>query len=419
MSRPYRQRLPRNGFTLIELLIVIVVIGILIGLLVPAIIAAIQNARNAAVVAEITSISNAVASFKEKNGSYFPSRIILHEGLPFNVYTSSIPAAVAAARPQDTTNVPSSFWAAGFGPKPGVDPGAGNDLTIGQLAQRSALYMQRFFPKAALNPPVLPNFWYDFNGNGKADCLNPVSGSNGWIYLEGHECLAFFLGGIPAVTQSSGAPIISMQGFGKDPTRPFTTFGDPASVSANLVNQFSLNRNPSFFEFRSERLIDEDGDGIPGYNDSLSTGAAGFPYAYFSAYENNGYDPNDVNVPEQTLSGTGPIARVFRVNLGLNPLSSTHFPTLASSVIESASPNPYTAGSAVPSGTTARPANFINATTFQIISAGRDVVYGAGGEYTATGNETIPDDGLTYPGAANPRTLEADNLTNFATSKLR
>ena len=52
--------------------------------------------------------------------------------------------------------------------------------------------------------------WYDFNGNG-------VHGTQPYI-LQGHECLVFFLGGIPLQTASG----YGMTGFGKDPTNPFT-----------------------------------------------------------------------------------------------------------------------------------------------------------------------------------------------------
>ena len=78
MNAPTR-RPRRGGFTLIELLVVMVVLGILIALLVPAIGGAIKNAKNAAVIAEINQVAQALADFKSKYGDYPPSRILLDE----------------------------------------------------------------------------------------------------------------------------------------------------------------------------------------------------------------------------------------------------------------------------------------------------------------------------------------------------
>ena len=55
--------------------------------------------------------------------------------------------------------------------------------------------------------------WYDFNGNGG-------TGPDPPYILQGHECLVFFLGGIPVHPDDHGSTC--MTGFGKDPTNPFT-----------------------------------------------------------------------------------------------------------------------------------------------------------------------------------------------------
>src|SRR5262245_28733877 len=74
-----RRQLPRRGFTLIELLIVIVIIGILVGLLVPTIANAVSRAREAEVVAEISTFDAGLVSFKSKYGVDVPSFIVLYE----------------------------------------------------------------------------------------------------------------------------------------------------------------------------------------------------------------------------------------------------------------------------------------------------------------------------------------------------
>ena len=411
----------RSGFTLIELLVVIVVIAVLVGLLIPAVNAARIAANNAATLAEINTLGNSLASFKEKYGSYPPSRVILHEGLAFNAYTSALTATAGLweSRPEDTTNVPSTTWLGTGGPKTGTDPGLNNDLTMGLLAQRSAMYMQRFFPKAVLNSPNptgTPAFWYDFNGNGTFD--------NGWLYLEGHECLAFFLGGIPQHADRRLGQADPHSGWVASARIRASRLRFPwatrrrASVERRNQNMFSLSRYPTFFEWKNDRLIDEDGDGIPGYFDFLSKPTDGNAYAYFSSYDGTGYDPNDMNLAEASPSGVGPISRIFRVGLGLSPGSSANFTTLAGNTIESCGPNPYTSSNAVPDTTGVKPANYQSPNTFQILSAGRDQEFGVGGAYTPTGNDPLPDDGSTRPANAGLRILEGDNLTSFANAKL-
>ena len=419
----------RPGFTLIELLIVIIVIGILIALLVPAIIGAQRTAFDAATIAEEQQMVNALNAFKEKFNSYPPSRIMLNETLPFQQY-GSIAGSNAIGDPMI-----SSIWLnANAGPPAGVTATTlGNDITAQQLAQRSGNYMLKFFPRARapFMPPSGATVWNDFNGNGSPDYATFGSSSSGWIYLEGHECLVFFLGGIANLTKNTnGSTTAAMTGLGRDLTAPFTYPGDstPTFLASfpNLSPQMvSLNRQPSFFEWNSGRLGDADLDTMLDYADfltsssnasNLTTGVASqvggndvlrTPYAYFSAYEGAGYDPNDVNGNETTSNLAGPLAQKFRVTLGLT-----------SGVTQSASPNPYTVSAAVPS--TGTPASYQNPNTFQLISAGRDRVFGLGGQYTTNATPRLIYDSLNSspadPGLRGA--TESDNLTNFNSSKL-
>ena len=186
--RPGEGRGPR-GFTLVELLAVILILAVLIALLLPALNGALKTARNAAVGGEIDQLAQALASFKTQYGDYPPSRIYLAENGDYTVVTSNASLSIA---------------------------GASQDITLGQLAQRSVSALRKFFPRVVLNTSGGPVFtgppytrWYDFNGNGVVD---------GPYILQGHECLVFFLGGIPFQTASG----YGMTGFGKDPTNPFT-----------------------------------------------------------------------------------------------------------------------------------------------------------------------------------------------------
>lgn len=352
MTRPTPQNRPRAGFTLVELLIVIVIIGILVALIVPAIMGAVRVANNARVTAEINNFAAALEQFKSKYGDYPPSRVILYEGGGYNTTSSAAP-------PSRTKT----------------------DITLGQLSQRSLQYLRKFFPKAV---PPTASHWHDFNGNGTAD--------SGALYLEGHECFVFFLGGIPNHTGKT----IGTTGFGRNPLFPFTNqiIGGGAMASDA--------RTKPLYEFRANRLIDSDGDGIPGYVDPLNAGSSNAQYyAYFSAYGNNMYDPNDMNLASDGELGSSS-AEYFNVKIGVSGNS-----------VSSPSPNPYCTD---PPASGSQFPNFINPTSFQIISAGYDSTFGPGGQYSPNSNEAaLPTSGKA---GTNARLYEQDNLSNFATGRL-
>ena len=191
-------RMP-GGFTLVELLVVIVVLAILAALLLPAINAAIRTAKNAAVSAEINQLAQALANFKSKYGDYPPSRVLLVENGELLVIL----------RQHDTSSPASSSGL--------QSPGAG-DITVGQLASPDPLGLPQVLAQGAPQHDgrrlaIASTVWYDFNGNGE----------HGWTpyILHGHECLVFFLGGVPLL-RSGLALVTDMTGFGKDPTNPFT-----------------------------------------------------------------------------------------------------------------------------------------------------------------------------------------------------
>jgi prepilin-type N-terminal cleavage/methylation domain-containing protein len=389
IRRP-RQDRPRLGFTLVELMVVIVILAFLIALLLPALNSSIRTARNTAVGAEINQMAQALESFKSKYGDYPPSRILLIENGDYHL-------AIANVNPLN---------------------GHENDITVAQLAQRSLSYLRKFFPRVVLSTsgtvPTTTNRWYDFNGNGTID--------NAYI-LDGHECLVFFLGGIPTPNGDS----FSMSGFGKDPTNPFS---NNLSASAN----YSANRTAPLFEFNNARLFPDTStryastlnlapSQVPGYLDSLGNAPPDFTplapinfYAYFSAYGNNGYDPNDVSFGSEVDANQQAAGLYFKVGFPVTYLpSSLKF-------CFSFAPNPYTSTVTVPAtGVVA----FQKPQSFQIISSGVDGLYGVAGQYTPDAGTSLPLDasnsGADYYNSTDNalRIRENDNLTNFHNGKLQ
>ncbi|MDB5349443.1 MAG: hypothetical protein JWN86_690 [Planctomycetota bacterium] len=394
----------RIGFTLVELMIVIVIIGILVGLLLPVIIAAVRRANDARVAAEIQTIAAGLGKFKDRHGEYPPSRVVLSESGVYSAQgTFSTPQTADYALALSDSSI---TWMKDVNGNSTVrfvsTPSNKHDISLGELAQRSLRSLRKFFPKAILRPVdlTLPpdgkiDYWPDFNGNNTQDA--------GFIYLEGHECLVFFLGGIPtATTNSNGAISFGMSGFGKEPLFPFKNAG----VVAGPVS--TSNREPQFYEFKGDRLVDEDGDGIPGYMDPLGAAPAGQFYAYFSAHGAAGYDPNDFDSTTEPQDDAGlVVGNDFRVGvpiLGATVPNTTFSPA----------PNPYTVSAPAPatSGTAIPPAAYVNANSFQIISAGGDQMYGPGGQYSTSGDKLPPP---PLPGL---RIRENDNVGNFTAGRL-
>ncbi len=390
------------GFTLVELLVVIVILGILIGLLVPVVIGAVNRANEARVSAEINSIASALASFKNKYGDYPPSRIILCEDGGY------------APTPASATDF-YGLGASRMNYVPDYLPIGGNTIVAGNgdilnsyvpLVNRSLRYMRKFFPRVNLSPNGASTVsgtgdgeFYDFNGNGNLD-VDP-------ILLEGHECLTFFLGGIPVHDSSSGSGrIVGVSGFGKNPVNPFVR-----DLAAG-----GQNRDQAFYDFKPNQLWDDDHDGIPGYVDTIGQSDQARYFAFFSGYNGTGFDPNDCNYDYLvTGENTGAFGRTFVLSFPvIGGTIPAPLPAVNGRTTESPLPNPYTTGPSFPVNGTS--ATFISDQSYQIISPGRDRLYGVGGRYTPDANaDRLPDDA---PIGVGDRIRDRDNLTSFSQGRM-
>ncbi len=408
-----RRRIPRRrrpGFTLVELMVVIVIIGILVALLLPVIVGAIRKANEARISADIQTLASGLASFKNTYGEYPPSRVVLSETGNYSAQSSvtisngGVNIPVSGDFSTSLSGVSSWYLGGGTtGSLPATNFGT-PDISFGELANRSLRALRRYFPRGFLGPVVVngtTTYWPDYNGNANQD--------PGFILLEGYECLVFFLGGIPSPTANADGSIsYGMSGFGRHPQFVFT----------NAIA--STNRTNPLYEFQPNRLLDDDGDGIPGYIDTQGTGADSRFYAYFAAYPGVGYDPNDCNGAELDDSGNT-VGTYFRIGSPLVPASTPNATTY------SPAPNPYTSSLPTPvSGASAfdpnQPASYINASSFQIISAGGDRYFGAGGQYQAGSQTPLPDYfttfGTLFAVPQGLRSRESDNITSFSQSRL-
>jgi prepilin-type N-terminal cleavage/methylation domain-containing protein len=339
MKTPQTRPGTRRGFTLIELLIVIAIIGVILSLIAAAVVQAQRKGRQTGNRIDIGQLEVAIEQFKQKFGAYPPSRIRLCESLAY--YDLSVNASGQPVNQVDTDSV--QFITQMF---PRIDWSTGINWT-GSLT----------FP----NP---------------APAQQGVDGP-GAITLEGDQCLVFFLGGIPNAVLPPAC-----LGFSSNPK-------NPAAITQDRIGPF--------FEFDSKRLVllrisanpynryysyadaycTTDGNGtlIPG---------SGLPYAYFSSYKNpSGY------------------MRYFTFfQLGLQPpypLGQNGTLPFNTSDCASLAVYPYFE-SATPLGN-----KYLKPNSFQIISAGLDGQFGAGGGpwNATTGGSYYPNGPGGYDDQAN------------------
>ena len=334
MQRPLRNsRRPhsalRQAFSLIELMVVMLIVALLVGMLLAAVRGAMNTARVAAVTVEFKNLEKAITDFKAKYGADPPSGIVLFES--YAGWSGSTPSTAAVNRSR------------------------------------------------ALIRQIWPDFDFlnkDSMGNPRDRDINNDGDFGDVIVLNGAECLAFFLGGVP--TKSGGE--WSLKGFSQNGDNPL---------------QLAGARSGPFYEFDPGRLTDLDGDNVPEYLDSLP--GQRNPILFASSYGGRGYRDSDVQ-----LSGQ---AGYDRYETDRSSFAWYY--------------RRYTNGTP-PTVADFNSAPAFNPKSFQLISPGFDGEYGLGG--TLDGNmemtEIIKKQSTpapwVFPDYDNSKRLfERDNITNF------
>lgn len=243
------------------------------------------------------------------------------------------------------------------------------------LGAYSAEYLSSIFPGINLNA--------NHNWNGS---LDPVTNAPiidaGYQLLEGQHCLVYFVAGV----RYNGS---DHTGFNTDKTNP--------------TAQTTAARLGPYFNFEAVRLnttVAFSTTNYPSYNDVYGT-----PYAYFAAkfpgtnnYPNR-YVPNSAATISandcENLTGTGPVYFLPYFSSTVPPVAPANWGTSPSF-------------------------KFHKADTFQIISAGKDKLFGTGGQF----NQVDPEQSLFLPTsvvpAVTPDMLQAnyDNITNVTNGRV-
>lgn len=337
----------RGAFSLIELIVVILIIVILSSLLLVGVQAAVGRARVAAVAVDITNLEQGIKEFQAK----------------FNVSEPPPSGLILFEEADDWVLAPT-----------------------GKNTPQNLALIRRLWPNF-----LKSNGKPDLNGDGTVDNdddqdINGNGSKADVIYLNGAECLVFFLGGIMEKDATTSPATYVPHGFSTNPANPF--FRPSAST-----DPWGTRMGP-FTDLKPSRLIDDTtggADDMPLYLDAFPGSRA--PYQYFSAYGGRGYRIFGVDEPAPTMAPTAATSddEVVWVDSANVTLFSVYLQ------------KDNATGSALPKGTP------WNAKGYQIISAGRDGLWGVGGQ--------VGDDGIQTTGAApyrdGTRGVEKDNLTNF------
>jgi prepilin-type N-terminal cleavage/methylation domain-containing protein len=368
MIRAHKTPSRRAGFTLVEVLVVVAIIAILVSLTAAAVFKIYGKGDELQARSDISNLSIGVEAFKLKmQVDYLPSRFRLREDLYGYV----------------------------------------NPLTADYLDSESWTYLKKLFPKIPQPSAAYPNpgsVWMDWNGTGTLDA--PVD-------LEGHQCLVFFLGGIPTYAPNN------VLGFSTNPGYPAPTVYVPLTGPAQTIPMTTERVGP-FFQFKSNQLVALPTPPLKAPSVINPTTGGGYfsmldpwgvnPYIYFSGYKkNNGYNryyayyygtaAGQLGLTWGTASDNICVVSEDRVTLSpSNPQAGTFYPVW-----------PYAFGGGAN-------ATYSNPLTYQIICSGADKVFGQGTlmKFNGTVWAPTPTNSTWSPATASNQTPKGrDDFSNF------
>jgi prepilin-type N-terminal cleavage/methylation domain-containing protein len=210
------------------------------------------------------------------------------------------------------------------------------------------------------------------------------------VTLVGDQCLVFFLGGIPKAGTGGN-------GFANDPMNP----NNPNASRVGPWFQFDVGRLQVLPVLKMPVLGNVRGNGFPSYMDAYTSNNIGMPILYFGAsifnqkdgyYDSlNHYVGNKATAFQQSIEVTDPFGKVNLVVPYYNPTGTTVAKNLY---------NAYAQDS------------------YQIVTAGRDQIFGPGGQWAAaTAPAYDPPPGANHPGPPT-RGNGQDDRTSFYDSRM-
>ncbi len=245
-------------------------------------------------------------------------------------------------------------------------PVAGANYTAQDVIDSRDALRQMFGPRVlaklptpAYPPNTYPTVYWD---GSNMNLSNPGVGNPfGVTVLEGQTCLVFYLGGIALNVGGQ----VRMLGFAVNPINPSDVYD--AALNPNGTKEVM----GPFYQFVSSRLVSSTSPGFYHYLDPYGT-----PYLYFGQLASG--SRNNYGVP-----GTS------NVSLPMNRFNYTSLETDALGLVDACYDTTGT---------------YLNADTFQIISAGRNKLFGPCASWDPTA------------GTFNGRMV--DNLSNFSSTEL-
>lgn len=256
-----------------------------------------------------------------------------------------------------------------------------NVATTDPLTLDSAGYLSSMFPRMVFSTTTVS--W-----------TTDTSAAANDVTLYGDQCLVFFLGGIQDWSNTTGEP--SCLGFSSNPSNPGDLIGE---------------RKPVYYNFSAKRLTKLRGNGYfsycDAYTDRYKSPPLQKPFLYYSSYKTaNDYKHyGTTDCPNSSgLSGSTDINSLIP---GPTSIDRNTWPYCETSLSVSGVGFTYI---------------YLNPSTFQIISAGRDGKYGPGTPNPTV--STIPVDGFgnqmfwTTKLASTINANGRDDQANFARSLL-